>query len=229
METSMVTSIVMPLLISFFVCMVIGPLVISFLTKQRMRQTVRDDGVQAHLKKTGTPTMGGIMIILSMLIASSFFIGSHPRIIPVLVLSVGFGIIGFIDDYLKVIKQHADGLRAIHKMGLQVFVTVIFALYMTFSDEMSLNIIIPFTGGNYFELGWFAYVILFFAVVGTVNGTNFTDGLDGLAGSVTAAVAGFFVLASILVGGAAHPVASAMIGALLGFLIFNVFPAKIFM
>ena len=190
---------------------------------------MRGEGVQAHLKKTGTPTMGGIMIVLSVLITSWFYLDSFPRIIPVLMLTVGFGIIGFIDDYLKAVRKNADGLEALQKMLMQIVVTAIFAIYMTASDEMSLNILIPFSDGRIIELGWVAYLIMFFAVIGTVNGTNFTDGLDGLAGSVTVVVASFFVFASIILGGNVHPVASAMIGALLGFLLFNVYPAKIFM
>ena len=229
MEVNTITSVIMPLLISFFACLVIGPLIIMFLTKQKMKQTVRDDGVQAHLKKTGTPTMGGIMIVISILIASGYYVGTYPRVIPVLLLTVGFGIIGFIDDYLKVVRRHADGLDALQKILMQIVVTAIFAIYMTASDEMSLDILIPFSNGNVLELGWIAYVIMFFAVIGTVNGTNFTDGLDGLAGSVTVVVASFFVFASLALGGYVHPVASAMVGALLGFLLFNVYPAKIFM
>ena len=229
MEVNTITSVVGPLFISFFASLAIGPLVILFLTKIKMRQIVRGEGVQAHLKKAGTPTMGGIMIVISVLIGSWFYLDSYPRIIPVLMLTVGFGIIGFIDDYLKVARKNADGLEALQKMLMQIVVTAIFAIYMTASEEMSLGILIPFSDGRTIELGWIAYLIMFFAVIGTVNGTNFTDGLDGLAGSVTAVVAAFFVFASLVLGGAVHPVAGAMIGALLGFLMFNVYPAKIFM
>jgi phospho-N-acetylmuramoyl-pentapeptide-transferase len=225
----MVINIVIPLIVAFVTTVVIAPFIISFLTKQKMKQTEREDGVAAHLKKAGTPTMGGIMILIGLLTASSFYIFCHPQIIPILILTIGFGIIGFIDDYLKVIKKHPDGLKARQKMFLQIILTAGFAVYITLADGISLSILIPFSGGNSINIGWFAYVVMFLAVIGTVNGTNFTDGLDGLASSVTIIVAGFFTFAALAVGGEVYPLTGAMIGALLGFLLFNAYPAKVFM
>jgi phospho-N-acetylmuramoyl-pentapeptide-transferase len=225
----MVINIVIPLMVSFFVTLIIGPFAISFLTKLKMKQTEREDGVASHLKKAGTPTMGGIVILIGLLIGSGFYLGSYPQIIPILMLTVGFGIIGFIDDYLKVIKKHPDGLKARQKMLLQIVVTAGFAVYLTLADGISLDILIPFSGGNTVNIGWFAYLVMFIAIIGTVNGTNFTDGLDGLASSVTIIVGGFFTFAALAVAGGVYPLTAAMIGALLGFLIFNAYPAKVFM
>jgi phospho-N-acetylmuramoyl-pentapeptide-transferase len=225
----MVINIVIPLIVAFAVTLAIGPAIIAFLTKQKMKQTEREDGVQSHLKKAGTPTMGGIMILISVVIGSGFYLFSHPQIIPVLILTIGFGAIGFVDDYLKVVKKHPDGLKAREKMLLQILLTAGFAVYMTISSDTSLNILVPFSGGNTIDIGWFAYVVMFVAVIGTVNGTNFTDGLDGLCSNVTIIVAAFFTFAALAVGGNVYPVTAAMIGALLGFLLFNSYPAKIFM
>jgi phospho-N-acetylmuramoyl-pentapeptide-transferase len=225
----MVTNIVVPLIVAFFVTLIIGPTIISFLTKQKMKQTERKDGVEAHLKKAGTPTMGGIMILIGLVAGSGFYLFSYPQIIPVLILTLGFGAIGFIDDYLKVVKKHPDGLKAREKMLLQILLTAGFAVYLTISGGISLNILIPFSGGNTIDIGWFAYPLMFVAVIGTVNGTNFTDGLDGLCSNVTIIVAAFFTFAALAVGGDVYPITAAMIGALLGFLLFNTYPAKVFM
>ena len=243
----MIEHIVIPLFVAFFTCVIIGPKVIAILTKQKMKQTVREEGVEAHLKKSGTPTMGGIMILISLFLGSMFYIFRYPEIIPILILTFGFGVIGFIDDYLKAIKKHSDGLKALQKMILQILVTAAFAVYLTFFTNISLEMLIPFSGGRMIDIGWFAYVVMFLAVIGTVNGTNFTDGLDGLATSVTVIVAVFFTIVSYFswllprplpsdvfsCWGATvifvYPLTAAMVGALLGFLIFNSYPAKIFM
>lgn len=206
-----------------------GPFVIPLLRKLKMKQTERDDGVASHLKKAGTPTMGGVMILLSMLIVSLFFVKDYPKIIPILFLTLGFGVIGFIDDFLKVVKKDSDGLLPLQKMLLQLILTAIFVFYVIRFTDVELTILLPFSGGRMVNIGWLAIPLLFVAVIGTVNGTNFTDGLDGLAASVTVPVSIFFGLAAILRGGGTAPVAFALCGALLGFLLFNVYPAKIFM
>ncbi|MCL2865729.1 MAG: phospho-N-acetylmuramoyl-pentapeptide-transferase [Lachnospiraceae bacterium] len=222
-------NVFLPILVAFVLTLIIGMPVIKFLRKMKMRQTERSDGVASHLQKVGTPTMGGIIIIAALVLTSVFYIPNFPQILPVLILTVGFGIIGFLDDYLKVVKKHPDGLKSGQKMILQILITAVFAVFITYSEHISMHLLIPFGGGRAIELGWFAYVLLFVAVIGTVNGTNFTDGLDGLASSVTVVVAAFFTVVSILLGQGVAPFTAAMIGALLGFLVFNVYPAKIFM
>ena len=225
----MSSHVVIPVLISFAVSLVLGPVIIPFLRKLKMKQTERTDGVQSHLKKAGTPTMGGIIILIAVIVTSLFYVRDYPRIIPVLFLTVAFGLIGFLDDYLKVVLKRSDGLMPMQKMALQIVVTAIFAFYLVEVAEIPLTMLVPFSGGYYWDIGWLAVPVLFVAVIGTVNGTNFTDGLDGLASSVTVLVATFFTVVAIGTESGVEPITCAVVGALLGFLLFNVYPAKIFM
>ena len=119
-----------PVLISFVLSLLMGPVVIPFLRKLKMGQTERTDGVQSHLKKAGTPTMGGVIILGSVIITSLFYVKDYPNIIPILFLTIGFGLIGFLDDYLKVVMKRSDGLYPKQKMALQIVVTAIFAYYI---------------------------------------------------------------------------------------------------
>ena len=224
----MTYEIVIPVIIAFAISALLGPVVIPFLRKLKVGQTERKE-LESHLKKNGTPTMGGIMILASIIITSLFYVKDYPKIIPILFMTVGFGVIGFLDDYLKVVLRRSDGLLAWQKMILQIIVTGVFAVYMVKYSGVALTILIPFSGGKYLDLGWLAIPVLFFAVVGTVNGTNFTDGLDGLASSVTIMVATFFSVVAIGTNAGIAPITCAVVGALLGFLLFNVYPASVFM
>lgn len=222
-------TIFMPVLISFALSVVMGPVIIPILRKLKMGQTEREDGVQSHLKKAGTPTMGGVIILLAVVITSVFYIPAYPKIIPILFVTLGFGLIGFLDDYLKVVLKRSDGLLPWQKMALQIVVTAVFAFYLVNYSNVSLTMKIPFWSGHYLNLGWFAVPVLFFAVIGTVNGVNFTDGLDGLASSVTLIVAVFFTVVSLGMNSGVEPITCAVVGSLMGFLLFNVYPAKVFM
>lgn len=224
----MTYEIVIPVIIAFAISALLGPVVIPFLRKLKVGQTERKE-LESHLKKNGTPTMGGIMILASIIITSLFYVKDYPKIIPILFMTVGFGVIGFLDDYLKVVLRRSDGLLAWQKMILQIIVTGVFAVYMVKYSGVALTMLIPFSGGKYLDLGWLAIPVLFFAVVGTVNGTNFTDGLDGLASSVTIMVATFFSVVAIETNAGIAPITCAVVGALLGFLLFNVYPASVFM
>ena len=224
----MTYEIVIPVIIAFAISALLGPIVIPFLRRLKVGQTERKE-LKSHLKKNGTPTMGGIMILASIVITSLFYVKDYPKIVPILFMTVGFGVIGFLDDYLKVVLRRSDGLLAWQKMILQIIVTGVFAVYMVKYSGISLTMLIPFSGGKYLDLGWLAVPVLFFAVVGTVNGTNFTDGLDGLASSVTVMVATFFSVVAIGTNAGIAPVTCAVVGALLGFLLFNVYPASVFM
>lgn len=232
MEMTLSLDTIMAVFLSFAITALLCPVLIPFLIRLKVGQTERVEGVQSHLKKAGTPTMGGIAILLSVVITSLVFAPRYPRIIPVLILTAGFGMIGFVDDYLKVVKRRSDGLYPKQKMALQVIVTTIFVIYLHVSDPACFDFRIPFTGG-YIASGTgiriFGTILSYFAIIGTVNGVNFTDGLDGLASSVTAAVAVFFTYASMLTGGRIEPLTAAVFGALLGFLLFNLHPAKVFM
>ena len=193
---------VIPVLLSFSISIILCPVVIPFLKRLKFGQYVREDGPRSHLKKAGTPTMGGLIILISVVVTSSLYLQDHPEILPILFATVGFGLIGFLDDYIKVVMRRSLGLRAWQKLVLQFGVTVIFAYYYTEQLHYEMQMLIPFTGGiaagSYISLPVGLFLpFLFFVMVGTVNGTNFTDGLDGLASSVTLLVAVFFTVVAI--------------------------------
>ena len=223
------TTILVSVIVSFAVSVLLGPVIIPFLRKLKVGQTIRDEGPQSHLKKNGTPTMGGILILLSVVVTSLLFVKDYPKIIPILFLTLGFGLVGFLDDYIKVVLKRSMGLRAWQKMALQIVVTGVCAYYLLHYTDVSLAMKVPFMDGVYLDFGWMNIPILFVVVIGTVNGTNFTDGLDGLASSVTVLVATFFTVVAIGTGSGIEPVTCAVVGALLGFLLFNVHPASVFM
>ena len=222
-------TILMSVFLSFAISVAAGPVVIPFLRRLKVGQTVRGEGPETHLKKNGTPTMGGILILLSVVITSVFFVKDYPKIIPVLFLTLGFGLIGFLDDYIKVVLKRSMGLRAWQKFLLQIVVTGVFVFYIRQYTDISLVMKVPYMEGVYLDFGWMNIPVLFFMVIGTVNGTNFTDGVDGLASSVTVLVATFFSVVAIGTGSGIEPVTCAVVGALLGFLLFNVYPASVFM
>ena len=224
----MTYEIVIPVIVSFAISALLGPIVIPFLRRLKVGQTERKE-LESHLKKNGTPTMGGLMILASIIITSVFYVKDYPKIVPILFMTVGFGVIGFLDDYLKVVLRRSDGLLAWQKMLCQIVVTTVFAIYMGCYSDVPLTMLIPFSGGKYLDLGWGAFPVLYLAVIGTVNGTNFTDGLDGLASSVTIMVATFFSVVAIGTNAGIAPITCAVVGALLGFLLFNVYPASVFM
>ncbi len=221
--------IIMPMLIAFAVSAVSGKFLIPFLRKVKAGQTERADGPQSHLSKTGTPNMGGIMILLGLAAACLCMASRCPEVIPVLFLTVGFGAVGFIDDYLKVVKKQSDGLSPAKKMALQIVIALLFSLYVTKIHEIPLAMKVPFLAGTYLDLGFLNIPALLFIAVATVNGTNFTDGVDGLSSCVTIATALFFTIAAAFSGSGAAAAGGAMIGALLGFLIYNAHPAQVFM
>jgi len=222
-------SMVFPVLIAFAISMILGPFVIPFLRKLKFGQTEREDGVQSHLKKAGTPTMGGVIFLVAITITSLFYLKDYPNIIPVLFLTLGFGVIGFVDDYLKVVLRRSDGLLAWQKLLCQIVVTGVFAFYVVYYTDISLVMKVPFFPNVTWDIGWLAIPLMFFAVIGTVKGVYFTDGLDGLASSVTIMVATFFTVVAIGTDSGIEPFTCAVIGGLLGFLLFNVYPAKVFM
>ena len=221
--------VVIPVIISFAISVALAPFIIPFLRRLKVGQTERVDGVQCHLKKAGTPTMGGLIFLIATAVTSLFYVKDYPNVIPILFLTLGFGLIGFLDDYLKVVLKRSDGLMPMQKMFLQIIVTGIFAVYMILFTDVELTLLVPFSGGYYLDIGWVAVPLLFFAVIGTVNGVNFTDGLDGLASSVTVMVATFFTVVAIGSHSGIEPITCAVVGSLMGFLLFNVFPARVFM
>lgn len=217
------------LLSSFLLTLILGKFVIKYMIKLKMKQTERMEGVESHLKKQGTPTMGGIMMIFSFnIVLGIYALVKSVNILPVLIIANGFAIIGFIDDYLKVVLKRSDGFKPKQKLLAQILVTGAFAFYLHhYLPELLYQVKIPF--GNEVNLGVLAIPLLFCAILGTVNAVNFTDGVDALAGSVTMVVAVFFAIASYMLNPEMEMVAVALQGVLLGFLVYNRHPAKIFM
>ena len=225
--TPYLTEILVPVLVSFAISMILCRVLIPVLKKLKVSNTEREE-LESHQSKSGTPSMGGIVIIVSVVIISAFYIKDYPLILPIALSMLLFGIIGFIDDWLKTVKRKSDGLLAWQKFLLQMIVTTLLFLYLMFFTDVDMTIIVPFTG-RIVDIGWLAVPLFYFAVLGTVNGVNFTDGLDGLASSVTIIVAMFFMIVSYYLSGDVEPIACMVIGSLLAFRIFNVHPAKIFM
>ena len=229
----MIHETILAIIIAFAISALLCPIIIPFLHKLKFGQQVRDDGPQTHLKKQGTPTMGGLIILCSIIITSIFYIPSYPKIIPVLFVTVGVGLIGFLDDYIKIVMKRSEGLKPMQKLVGQFVITGIFAWYLLNSGEVGTDMLIPFTGGfdggKFLSLGILFIPALFFIVLGTDNGVNFTDGLDGLCTSVTILVATFLTIVAIGEDMGISPMTGAVVGSLLGFLLFNVYPAKVFM
>ena len=233
-------SVFMPVIISFLISVVFCPILIPFLRKLKFGQTEREEGPQSHLKKNGTPTMGGLVILASILLTSLIYIGKFTEILPVLFMTLGFGLIGFLDDYIKIVMKRSEGLNPVkkrslgltplQKMALQFVVTGVFIYYYFKIAGLDTSIKIPFVSGDGFVMPtWLFIIFVFIVVLGTVNGVNFTDGLDGLASGVTVIVATFFTIAALSLNPSMTPITGAVVGSLLGFLLFNTYPARVFM
>lgn len=219
----------LPFLIAFIVTTALGPILIPFLRRKKAGQTEREE-LESHQVKTGTPTMGGLMFLIAIVVVGIIYCPTHIESLPVLLVTVGFGMIGFFDDYLKVILKRSDGLLAWQKMLLQIVVTTAFLVYLILKTDILTGIIIPFTGATVFTISPFIAIPLFYlCVLGTVNGVNFTDGLDGLASCVTIVVSIFLTLCALLLDVGVTPITMAVFGGLTAFLLFNCYPAKIFM
>lgn len=229
----MINETILAIIIAFAISAMLCPIVIPFLHKLKFGQQVRSDGPQAHLKKQGTPTMGGLVILTSIIITSLFYIRNYPKIIPVLFVTVGFGIIGFLDDYIKIVMKRSEGLNPKQKLAGQIIITGVFVYYLIHSGDMGTKELIPFTGGFkdgfFLDLGILFVPFVFCVVLGTDNGVNFTDGLDGLCTSVTILVATFLTIVALGENSGISPITGAVVGSLLGFLLFNVYPARVFM
>ncbi len=220
----------LPALTGFVLSVILTKQLIPVLHRLKFGQYEREEGMASHQKKAGTPTMGGIAFVIALVITCLVFMKGNPRMFPVLFLTVGFGLIGFLDDFLKIAKKENEGLLAWQKFILQIVVTGAFGAWMLYGAKIGTTVLLPFTGGKTWTMHPILFwCFLFFCVIGTVNGTNFTDGLDGLASSVTAAVCLVIALWGVLFDPGVGVIASALFGALLGFLAFNAYPAKVFM
>lgn len=216
--------------IAFFINILLGPIVIPMLKRLNIGQNIRDDGPKTHLSKSGTPTMGGIIILFSLIITTLTSGLLNDDMYVLLLATVGFGLIGFIDDYLKIKNKRSLGLKAYQKLIGQVILAIILAIYQSNTSMLGTKVIIPFLENKYLDLGMMYVPFIAFVVVGTVNSVNLTDGLDGLASGVTLIVSSFFGLVALNWGMNSISIFSAALtGACLGFLIHNSYPAKIFM
>ena len=184
------------------------------------------------MKKSGTPTMGGIMFIIAVTVSTliAILIKKDVKLSVMLIITLGYGVIGFIDDYVKVVKKRNMGLTASQKFLLQAVLSFIYILVLRFTGELTSEIIIPFLNRTVTMPWWLYFVFVMFVVCGTVNAVNLTDGLDGLASGITVIVSLFFALAAMAFGdSAAGYMSVAIAGGCIGFLFFNKYPAKIFM
>lgn len=234
META---NLIITIAVAFVIAVIITKFEIPIL-REKAGQNIREEGLESHYSKAGTPSMGGISFIIAACIATILaviiFGGSALHAAAILIVFLGFGIIGFIDDYLKVIKKQNEGLKAKQKFGLQIIISVAFAVLYTAVSDYGTQVYIPIAD-VFVNFGIFYYLFIVFAVLAMTNAVNLTDGLDGLASGVTALVSLFFAIAGILFS-SSHFVDNTEIyffaslcGGCLGFLVFNKNPAKVFM
>ena len=215
--------------ISLTVCLVIGPVLIPALQRLKFGQSIRSDGPERHLQKQGTPTMGGVMFFFSLILGSVFLAGDSYLTYFLLACALGFGLIGFIDDYIKIVKKRSLGLTAKQKIVGQLVLSIGLSIAAVNMLHISTEVLIPIIGGSV-EFGMLYIPFLIFLLVGTTNAVNLTDGLDGLASGVTLIVALGYTLIGVLQGQIAVIVfGAALAGSCLGFLVFNHHPAKVFM
>lgn len=216
-------------LIAITTIIILAPFMIPFLTRLKVGQNIRDDGPQRHLAKAGTPTMGGILIITAVMVASFIMAGTSAYALSAVFIMLAFGAIGFWDDYIKVVLKRSLGLRAREKLGLQLLIGLIFGLLLVFYFERGTVISLPFTGAM-IDLAWAYIPFVILVLMGTSNAVNLTDGLDGLASGVTFFVAVAYAIVSLMTKNYGLVVfCAALAGACLGFLLFNRYPAKVFM
>lgn len=223
-------SIAITVLMSYILVMVMGPFLIPVLHKMKFGQTVRDDGPQSHLKKNGTPTMGGVMFMIAITAVTLLRAGINANVLMALLCMLGFGLIGLMDDLVKIKMTRSLGLTAKQKILLQVILAFAVSYYQYKVVGDGSQFIVPFVQAE-INIG-IAYIpFMMIVVLGTVNAVNLTDGLDGLASGITAIVALFFtVFAFIVVQNVEiSQFAAATLGACIGFMWFNVNPAKVFM
>lgn len=217
--------------IAFCVMLLISPKGINILHRMKFGQEVRDDGPQTHLKKQGTPTMGGILFLIAISIGILPFIGEVSGLLPAYLLGLGFGIVGFVDDYLKVVKHQSEGFNPKQKMASQIVISLLYIAFLYFYSGRANAFLLPFVKETSWSLGILFFPVSLFIITATDTGANFTDGIDGLCSSVTAVIVFFlFLVDRIILGGAElGALPGAVLGGLLGFLCFNAHPAKVFM
>ena len=237
---SLIEQGLLPLLAALLITTALGPVFIPWLHKLKFGQEIREEGPSWHQKKSGTPTMGGIMFILGItagvfvVFAISILTKNNSiemtKAVLMLITALAFGLVGFVDDYIKVVKKRNLGLTASHKFILQMMFAVLYLIVLNFMGELRCTVLIPFLDVSFNLPIWLYIIFALFVVTGTVNAVNLTDGLDGLASSVTLVVSLFFAVAGIIsASDGAVAFMMAVCGGMIGFLIYNKYPAKVFM
>ncbi|MHB8171871.1 MAG: phospho-N-acetylmuramoyl-pentapeptide-transferase [Thermincolia bacterium] len=218
------------LAVSAGIVLLLGPLVIPALTRLKFGQNIRDDGPQRHLQKAGTPTMGGLMMVGGVVTATFLLSDRGLEVLVLLGVTLGYGLLGFLDDYIKVVMKRSLGLRAKQKLAGQILIAAALAYLASFTLGLGHQLVIPFIGYQ-LDLGWWGYMgLIILLMVSTSNSVNLTDGLDGLAAGITVIVSLAFTLIAIMVNKMEVALfAAAVAGGCLGFLYYNRHPAKVFM
>lgn len=218
---------------TFILTLIAGPVVIPMLRRLKFGQTIRDDGPATHLKKMGIPTVGGLIFIIPMIITSLILVPGYPGILPVLLVTLGYAAIGFIDDMIKVVKKNKDGLNPKQKSFGLLLVSSAFAFYTGYHPELGTGMILPFLGIDaVVELPVWLFIPLVIIVMYLItNSVNMTDGVDGLAAGVTLIVAVFFTIVAMMKPewDNVKMICAITAGGCLGFLVFNIHPAKVIM
>lgn len=220
--------ILLTLGVAFVLTLIMGPLFIPILRRLKYGQQIRTDGPQGHLKKQGTPTMGGVIILLALALAALRFSDKNTELLILLISSLGYGLVGFLDDYIKIIFKRSLGLTAKQKLLGQLLVSAA-VCYLLIREGHSTELLLPFFDWH-FNPGWLYFPLMAILMLGASNAVNFTDGLDGLLAGTSAIAFGAYTVISM---NSTQPEAAifsaAMVGAVLGFLVFNKHPAKVFM
>lgn len=228
------TKVFLAMFISFGVTVALGPMVISFLKRVKFGQNILDIGPYWHKSKQGTPTMGGLMFISGIVLAVAIFgmedlLDLEFRPLAVVIFSLIFGLIGFVDDFIMVVKKRNLGLTALQKIILQFLTASAFLAFLITNNYLSTKVFFPFINQT-IDFAWFFYVFAIITIVGVVNSVNLTDGVDGLAASVTIPIVATLSILAVSFGAMGLAIVSmAIVGGLLGFLVYNFYPAKIIM
>lgn len=224
-----ITQLTYTAIIAFLIVVILGPIFIPMLAKFKFGQTVRDDGPKSHLQKNGTPTMGGVIMIIAILITGLTRAKLDKDLLVGLICITGFGFVGFLDDFIKIKMKRSLGLKAYQKVILQFALALFVSYYQYSASPSATQMMVPFTD-YVINLGPLYVPVMMFIIIGTVNAVNLTDGLDGLASGVTLVVSTFFMILAVTIGNSDVAIlAAATGGACLGFLGFNSYPAKVFM
>ncbi len=215
--------------VSALVVLLTGPFVIPELRKLKFGQSIREEGPKSHQAKSGTPTMGGLMLLAAITAGALISEGTDPSVLLALFVTLGHGAIGFVDDYIKVVKKRNLGLRPRQKLLGQILMAVVVAFIGSRFLGVTTELWVPFLDRVY-DVGFFYYILIFFVLVGTTNAVNLTDGLDGLATGTVAVAAGCYAVVCVIFGKAAlASFCIAVAAACIAFLRFNAHPAKVFM